>query len=89
VKLGTRQIALLVEAGHEVSRACPWVWIYGDRRQVRSLASRGLVGFTDDAFGLMPRGCLALRKHDRPLARRALAGLRRERDSGGVMPWHV
>ena len=89
-KLGSRQLALLVEAAYEVNSACPWVWISGEqRRPVQTLAQQGLVGCTEELFGLMPRGCLKLRYHNRSLARDAIAGLRRERDAGGVMPWHV
>lgn len=90
MRLGHLQIALLSEAASEVISACPWVWIDGyERRQVRALASKGLIGCTDDAFGITPAGCLELRKHDRELARRAVAGLRREFAAGSVMPWHV
>lgn len=88
--LGRRQIAALTEAASEVSSACPWVWIEGyQRREVRTLSARGMVGSTEEVFGIMPRGCLALRRYDRDLARRALAGLRRNLRSGEVMPWHV
>lgn len=89
MKLGRHQVGILVEAAFEVTMACPWVWIAGDRREVGSLSAKGLIGSTEDAFGIMPLGCLMLRHHDRELARKAIAGLRRERDAGGVMPWHV
>jgi hypothetical protein len=90
MKLGPRQLELLVEAAAEVTMACPWVWIEGyQRRPVRSLADKGLLGCTGDVFGIMPAGCLELRKHDRQLARKAVAGLRREAAAGSVMPWHV
>lgn len=88
-RLGLRQMSVLMEAAQEVSVACPWVWMGGDRRPVESLCSRGLLGATHDLFGIMPRGCLVLRRHDRELARRALQGLRRNRDAGEVMPWHI
>ena len=88
--IGQQQVAVLIEAADEVTTACPWVWIENyERRQVSSLSARGLVGSTEDVFGIMPRGCLVLRSYDRGLARRALAGLRRNRDNGEVMPWHV
>lgn len=89
-KLGTRQLAVLIEAASEVTTACPWVWIDGyERPAVNTLATRGLVGCTQDLFGIMPAGCLELRKHDRALARKAVAGLRREAAAGSVMPWDV
>ena len=87
--LGRHQLDILREAADEVSGACPWLTIDGDRRPVTSLSERGLVGATEDLFGIMPLGCWHLRRHDRPLARRALAGLRRNRDAGEVMPWDV
>lgn len=87
--IGARQLAVLVEAAGEVTTACPWVWIGGERRQVKSLAGRGLVGCTEDVFGIMPRGCLTLRKYDRELARCAVRRLRREQSRGTVMPWDV
>lgn len=88
-RLGSRQIAVLAEAAAEVVLACPWLPIAGARRQVEALQRRGLIGATEDLFGIMPAGCFALRHHDRDLARRALAGLRRERAAGSVMPWNV
>lgn len=88
--LGRRQVDVLIEAATEVTTACPWVWIEGyERRQVRSLSARGLIGSTEDVFGIMPCGCLRLRRYDQELARRALAGLRRNRDAGEVMPWDL
>lgn len=88
-KLGARQLDVLCEAASEVSSACPWLPITSTRREVLSLGRRGLVGHTEDLFGIMPAGCWHLRTHDRPLAREALAGLKRNRDKGEVMPWHV
>lgn len=88
-RLGTRQIALLLEAASEVASACPWLTIDRDQRAVRALADRGLVGATHNLFGIMPAGCLELRKHDREAARQAVAGLRRNDRAGEVMPWHV
>lgn len=89
-KLGPRQVESLIEAANEVVSACPWVWIEGyQRRQVDALSNRLLVGSTGDVFGILPRGCLLLRKYDRGLARRAVVGLRRESYKGGVMPWHI
>jgi hypothetical protein len=88
-RLGNRQMEVLVEAASEVTTACPWVTIDSSGREVRSLVKRGLLGATHNLFGIMPRGCLRLRHHDRSLARRALAGLKRQRDKGEVMPWHV
>ena len=88
-RLGARQIAILSEAASEVSRACPWIPIDSDRRVVESLVRRGLLGATEDLFGITPLGCLRFGRHDRPLAIEAIRGLRRNRDSGGVMPWHV
>lgn len=88
--LGRRQIEVLTEAAAEVVTACPWVWIEPyERRQVEALHSRGLVMSTGEIFGIMPRGCLVLRSYDRPLTRKAVAGLRRERSKGEVMPWHI
>lgn len=87
--LGVRQLALLREAAREVTSACPWVWICSDRRTVESLAARGLVGTTSDAFGITVEGLLELRRHDRPLALRAAKGLRRNRNEGEVLPWQV
>lgn len=89
-KLGHRQIQTLFDAAYEVATACPWVWIdHAERSQVNSLAARGLVGMTENVFGIMPAGCLVLRHYDRALARKAINGLRREQRAGGVMPWHV
>lgn len=82
--LGRRQVAVLVEAASEVASACPWLPIAGTRRVVWSLSMRGLVGATHDLFGITARGCAVLRRYDRPLARAAAAGLRRERISGPI-----
>lgn len=87
--LGRRQIAILLEAASEVTRACPWVTIDGDRRTVESLVVRGLAAATQDLFAIMPAGCMAVRRIDRALAREAVAGLRRNMDQGAVMPWEV
>lgn len=87
--LGTRQRALLREAAAEISRACPWVTIDGDRRNVRTLVRRGLMAMTADLFAITPAGCLAVRRHDRKLAKEALAGFRRNMAEGQVMPWDV
>ena len=88
-KLGPRQMQILEEAAGEVALACPWLPIDTWRRQVDSLVGLGLLGATEDLFGILPLGCWRLRTHDRALARRALAGLKRNRDEGEVMPWHV
>ncbi|MBX9793925.1 MAG: hypothetical protein K2Y02_06505, partial [Burkholderiaceae bacterium] len=80
--LGHRQVEILTEAASEVSRACPWIPICSDRRLVESLVRRRLLGASGDLFGIMPEGCLRLRRYDRDLARRAIRGLRRNRDQG-------
>lgn len=87
--LGRRQLELLSEAAGEVARACPWVWICSDRRIVDSMVRRSLLGATGDAFGITIEGLLELRHHDRGLALRAARGLKRNRDEGEVLPWHV
>lgn len=87
--LGHRQMQILVEAAGEVSRACPWITIDSDRRIVHSLVRRGLLGATQDLFGIMPLGCLAIRRNHPELARNAARGLRRNVTSGEVMPWQV
>jgi hypothetical protein len=87
--LGHRQTAILVEAASEVTRACPWVTIDGDRRTVESLVARGLAASTQDLFAIMPAGCMAIRRTDPQLAREALIGLRRNMREGAIMPWDV
>lgn len=88
-KLGPRQMQVLLEAAEEVTLACPWLPIAYSRRQVDSLVGLGLLGATEDLFGILPLGCWRLRTYDRALVHRALAGLKRNRDKGEVMPWHV
>ena len=82
-------LALLVEAASEVSRACPWVPIDDDGDDVAALTALGLLGATDELFGITPAGVRAVRARDHALAMEAIAGLRRNRDAGQVMPWHV
>lgn len=91
MKLGSAQVSVLTEAASEVCTACPWVWIESyERRQVESLTARGLLGSTRKLFGITPKGCLVMRRYDRDLAQRAIAGLRREASTpGSVMPWDV
>jgi hypothetical protein len=84
--LGRRQSEVLAEAAREVCFACPWLPIGSDRRQVESLTTRGLLGSTENLFGITAAGCLAVRHHDRDLAGRALIGLRRNRDAGEAIP---
>lgn len=82
-------LLLLEEAASEVTTACPWVSATGSERELSALAVRGWVVFTGTLFTITPTGILVLSRHDPALARRALTGLRRERDQGAVMPWHV
>lgn len=88
-QLGRRQVEILMEAASEVSMACPWIPICSDRRLVDSLVRRRMLGASRNLFGIMPEGCLRLRRYERELARKAIRGLRRNRDQGEVMPWHV
>ena len=87
--LGHRQREILHEAASEVSRACPWVIIDGDRRTVESLVERGLLGATQDLFGITPAGCIAVSRTDRSLGLSAIRGLKRNVALGEVMPWQV
>lgn len=64
-----RQTAILIEAASEVTRACPWVTIDGNRRMVNSLVDRGLAAAMQDLFAIMPAGCMAIRRSDPSLAR--------------------
>jgi len=78
-----------MEAASEVTRACPWVTIDGDRRTVESLVARGLAAATQDLFAIMPAGCMAIRRSDPALAREAVSGLRRNMREGAVMSWDI
>lgn len=87
--LGHRQRSILHEAASEVSRACPWVPIDGDRRTVESLVRRGLLGATDDLFGITAEGCVVVSREDHELGMSAIRGLKRNRDQGEVLPWQI
>lgn len=91
-RLTPGDLALLAETASEVSKACPWVAIDADdadRPAVEDLVDRGLMAATSDLAAITLAGVLALSRHDRPLARQALAGLRRNVAEGEVLPWDI